>query len=109
MKTRTSLNYQLVFEKKEKKTAAFSVHAQIACAIVLLVALSARVWMRVKATDLGYELAKERELTVSLDMERRELELQRSLLIRPDALKEQAEKRLALHPLVSHEAMVIRY
>jgi hypothetical protein len=48
--------------------------------------------MKLEATDLGYQLARERSKTVELDMERRELELQRSVLLRPDSLSKSARQ-----------------
>jgi hypothetical protein len=52
--------------------------------------------MKLEATDLGYQLARERSRMVELDMERRELELQRSILLRPDSLSAAARKMAAL-------------
>jgi hypothetical protein len=59
---------------------------------VLLIVLAARVWVKLEATDVGYQLARERNKTIELDMQRRELELQRSVLLRPDSLKASAQK-----------------
>jgi hypothetical protein len=58
--------------------------------MVLLALLGVKVWAKLEATDLGYSLARERQKTVALDMERRELELQRSVLMRPDSLSRSA-------------------
>lgn len=88
------LQYQSVYVKRE--TAVVSLRVQVAAAVVLLAVLGARVWMKLEATDLGYQLARERSRMVELDMERRELELQRSILLRPDSLSASARKMAAL-------------
>jgi hypothetical protein len=88
------LQYQSVYVKRE--AAVVSLRVQIAAAVLLLAVLGARVWMKLEATDLGYQLARERSRMVELDMERRELELQRSILLRPDSLSAAARKMAAL-------------
>ena len=55
-----------------------------------------RVWIKLEKTDLGYRLARERNYTVKLDMERRELEMKLSVAKRPDVLKARAAQ-LGLH------------
>jgi hypothetical protein len=84
------LQYQSVYVKRE--TVIFSLRVQVITALVLLVVLAARVWVKLEATDVGYQLARERSKTIELDMQRRELELQRSVLLRPDSLKASARK-----------------
>jgi hypothetical protein len=84
------LQYQSVYVKRE--SAVFSLRAQVVTALVLLVVLAARVWVKLDATDVGYQLARERTKTIELDMQRRELELQRSVLLRPDSLKASARQ-----------------
>jgi hypothetical protein len=64
--------------------------------------------MKVQATHLGYDLAKEQRIAVELDMERRELELQRSMLLRPSSL-EKAARGLGLMPLNPSQARRLRY
>lgn len=78
------LQYQSVYVKRE--AAVVSLRVQVVAAMALLLVLGARVWMKLEVTDVGYQLARERSRTVELDMERRELELQRSVLLRPDSL-----------------------
>ena len=84
------LQYQSVYVKRE--AAVVSLRVQIATAIALLVVLGARVWVKREATDVGYQLARERTKTIELDMQRRELELQRSVLLRPDSLTAAARR-----------------
>lgn len=91
------LEYQSVYSRRDK--IVISVRMQIVAAALLLCALVGKVWIKIETTDLGYQLAKERELKVSLDMERREYELQRSVLLRTDNLSRVAQQKLGLMPL----------
>lgn len=84
------LQYQSVYVKRE--STVVSVRTQVFAAAVLLIVLAARVWTKLEATYLGYQFAQERSKTVELDMERRELELQRSVLLRPDSLTKSARQ-----------------
>lgn len=88
------LQMQSVYVAREESRV--SVKLQIGVAVILLGVLTVRVWSKLEATDLRYQLARERQRTVSLDMERRELELQRSLLVRPDSLAQAAREKLGL-------------
>jgi hypothetical protein len=101
------LEYQAVYSRR--RAGAVSMRAQVLAAFLLLAALGCKVWLKVEATDLGYRLAKERERTVALDMERRELDLQRSVLLRADNLGRMAHERLGLGALNSKQAIKIRY
>jgi hypothetical protein len=88
------LQYQSVYVKREATRVSGKV--QLLGAVVLLVLLGVKVWAKLEATDLGYSLARERQKTVALDMERRELELQRSVLLRPDNLSKAARDKVGL-------------
>ncbi len=91
------LEYQSVYCRRDR--IVISVRMQIAAAVLLLCALVGKVWIKIETTDLGYQLAKERELKVVLDMELREYELQRSVLLRTDNLTRVAHDKLGLMPL----------
>lgn len=91
------LDYQSVYAKKEK--IIISVRMQVIAALLLLISLIAKVWANVESTDLGYQLARERQQAIAYDMERRELELQLSVLLRPDNLGKRAKKALGMEPL----------
>lgn len=93
------LDHQMIYLKPRVQKA--SLRFQIIAAICLIVALILKVWIKLAIIDLGYQVAKERERYVSLDMERRELELQRSVLMRPDTLATAAHQRLGLTTLNS--------
>lgn len=80
-------------------TIRVSVKAQIAVAILLLVALALRVFIRVQITDVGYDLAHERQRALQIDMEKQETKLKLSFLLRGDNLSEAASEQLGLRPL----------
>jgi len=101
------LEYQAVY--CSRKDHAVSLRTQIAAALFLLIVLCSKVWVKVESVDLGYQLARERNTAVALDMERRELELQLSVLLRADNLAHRAAARLGLQPLNGRQAVKIRY
>jgi len=101
------LRYQAVYVRRERD--AVSKKAHLVLASLLLVVLSARVWMKLEATDLGYQFARERQKTVALDMERREMELQLSVLNRPDALAKTAVEHLHLSERRSDQVIRVSY
>jgi hypothetical protein len=101
------LQYQSVYVKRE--AAVVSLRVQIVAAVALLLVLGARVWVKLEATDLGYQLARERSRTIELDMERRELELQRSVLLRPDSLSASARKMAHLEEHMAERSFRISY
>jgi hypothetical protein len=88
------LDYQSVYCQRQSAVVRWSL--TLFAAVVLLLALSFRVWTKLEATQIGYDLARQRQEAVRYDMERRELELQLSLLKRPDRLSEQAARQLGL-------------
>lgn len=67
--------------------------------MLVLVTLVFRIWANIESTELGYELAKSRSQYVQLDLERREFELQRSVLMRNAHLRRRAKIELGLEPL----------
>ncbi len=88
------LQYQSVYVKREATRVSSKV--QLLGAVLLLALLGVKVWAKLRATDLGYSLARERQSMVAMDMERRELELQRSVLMRPDSLAKSAREKVGL-------------
>jgi len=98
------------YETIAKSPVDFSlVKIQLAAALLLIVALSVKIWIRAEATHVGYELASARKEAVDLDMNRRELELNRSVLLRPDSLRQEASKRLGLMKFNPEQAAKIIY
>ena len=88
------LDYQAVYVRRGSTAVTTRIH--IAAAFLLLATLAVKVWIKLETTDLGYQLARERQVTVDLDMQRRELELQLSVLTRPDNLSRAAKNKLGL-------------
>lgn len=96
------LDYQSVYCRRQ--SSAISLRAQIVAAAFLLATLVGKVWLTIQTTDLGYRVARERQRTIELDMERRELELELSVLLRPDRLAKAAGAKLGLGPLDPKQA-----
>jgi hypothetical protein len=101
------LDYQSVYSRR--KPLALSLRFKVFAAAVLLIALVLKVWVKMEATEYGYQLAKERKRTVELDMERRELALQLSVLMRPDNLAAAAKERAGLMPLSAEQVKKLAY
>lgn len=101
------LNYQSVYCSKQESVNSFS--AIIAAAIILFLALCMKIWLSITLKSLGYQLAEERDKTIALDMQRREYELQLSVLLRPDNLEERAKNVLGLRALRPEQAAKISY
>ena len=105
------LNYQSVAARPltGRRVVVISVRLQVAAAALLLVALGAKVWIKIACTDVGYQLARARQEAVELDMVKRELELDVALRLRPDLLAQQAAQSLGLRPLRSEQARRVVY
>ena len=101
------VDYQAVYQKR--RPIVVSVRTQLFAAVVLLLALAFKVWLRIEATNVGYLIGKEKQVTIALDMERRELELQLSVLKRGDTLSRKAQVQLGLFPLKPRQARKIHY
>lgn len=101
------LQYQSVYVKRDQ--AVVSIRVQVLAAVALLLVLGMRVWVKLEVTDLGYQVAQQRARTVTFDMERRELELERAILLRPDALSSAARRMGGLHDMDSERTLHVRY
>ena len=101
------LDYQPVYAKR--RDLVISHRLQIIVALLLMMTLSFKVLVKVEITDLGYDMAKARQHSIELDMERRELELQLSVLQRPDTLAKVARERLGFQNLDPQQARKIEY
>lgn len=102
-----ALDYQTVYYRRGKRTVPLGWN--IAAAVLLFFALAAKVWIKVECTEYGYQLAKVRKETVALDMERRELELHYSVLLKPDNLIMRSKKLLNLGALNPQQARKVVY
>ena len=96
------LDYQSVYSERAPVVVSLKLH--VVAGVLLLAALACKVWLKIEITAAGYQLAKARQEMVDLDMERRELELHRSFLLRPDRLLSNARERLGLDLLTSDRA-----
>ena len=101
------LDYQSVYHRR--RSFVLSVRLQIIAASLLLLVLVGKVWIKIETTNLGYQLAEQRQRTIEYDMQRRELNLQLSVLMRPDNLERLAHERLGLETLDAQRARKIRY
>ncbi|RIL10301.1 MAG: hypothetical protein DCC75_04640 [Proteobacteria bacterium] len=101
------LDYQQVYYRRRVKVVPLKY--QIFAALALLLALSVKVWIKTNITDMGYQLAKERQHMIDLDMQRRELELKLSVVTRPDELSRLAKQRLGLQALNPKQARKLSY
>ena len=95
------LNYQEVYARRGSAFVSSKLH--LVAALFLLTSLAVKVWIKLESTDLGYQLARERQKTVELDMQRRELELQLSVLMRPDNLSRAAREKVGLVDSAPHQ------
>ena len=102
-----ALDYQTIYVRR--KPVSFPVSWHIAAGIFLFAALTAKVWITIECTEQGYKLARARQEAVNLDMERRELELHQSVLLKPDNIVMRAHKQLGLQPLNPAQAKRILY
>jgi hypothetical protein len=92
-----ALDYQTVYVRRKPVNLPVSWH--LIAGVFLFIALVAKVWITIESTEQGYKLARARQEAVQLDMERRELELHYSVLLKPDNLVMRAHKQLGLQPL----------
>jgi hypothetical protein len=74
--------------------------------LFLFAILAVKVAIELRCTELSYVLAHQQKRTVAYEMERRELDLQLSILQRSDVLAEQAEQ-LGLKPLKAEQIRVL--
>ena len=100
-----SLQYQSVYVGS--RIQAVSIKWHVISGLTLLAALVIRVSVKLENTSVGYELAKERRRTIDLDMQRRELGLQLSVLTRPDALAKRAKEKLGLRDLGAVQSVTL--
>ena len=91
------LDYQLVHAPRSSVVVSFRM--QVLAVLILTIALAGKLWTKIEATSLGYELARLQSEMIDLDMQRRELLLQRSVLLRPNTLASRAQSVLGLAPL----------
>jgi|LakMenEpi03Aug12_release.lakeMendotaPanAssembly.Ray.scaffolds.fasta_scaffold3163783_1 hypothetical protein len=101
-----ALDYQTVYIRRQPKKVSIAWH--LWGGIALFFALVTKIWITVECTEEGYKVAKLRQEAVMLDMERRELELHQSVLLKPDNLVMRS-KKLGLKELNPGQAKRIVY
>ena len=101
------LEYQAVYCERARVLNLWWV--TLAASLLLLFSLGLKVWIKIESTAVGYRLAKERETAQLLDMERRDLELQYSVLMRRDDLAKRAHDSLGLQALSPKQARRVVY
>lgn len=101
------LDYQAVY--CDRRTITISTRVQVLLLLLVFSIFAVKVWLQLEATRLGYLLSKERQLTVQMDMERRELELHKSVLLRPENLAVQAKGKLGLSHWDSSKVLRVVY
>jgi hypothetical protein len=94
------LEYQSVY--RSRKRSAHSLRFPLIAAFLLIIALSCRITLKLQATEFGYQLAYERKRALELNMQHRELLLERSILLRPDNLSKKAAKLGLIKVPVNH-------
>ncbi|WKZ56634.1 MAG: hypothetical protein QY326_07855 [Bdellovibrionota bacterium] len=101
-----ALEYQTVYCPTHVRTQSLRWH--VVAAVFLMLALASKIWVKLEITDLSYALSAEKTRAMGLDMERRELELQRSVLLREDRLARLAQERLQLTLPARGQVMKLR-
>jgi hypothetical protein len=75
---------------------ARAMRVNLVCGAIMIGAMLLQVWTGLSVGKLGYELSRAHDLTQRLDRQLNELALQNSSFLKPDALAEEAHKRLGL-------------
>ena len=88
------LSYQSVYLDSAKPRYLTKLH--LITLLLLVTSFSYKVWLKLEAVDVGYQIAESRKEMVALDIERQELELQYSVITRPDVLINEAQNKLEL-------------
>ena len=90
------LDYQTVYLRRDSTSVSW--HLCVALVVVMVGTLIGQIWVRTEVTDLGYQISEEQRIQAELTNERQELELERVVLHRPDALADRARKTLGFRP-----------
>lgn len=88
------LEYQTIYYRRER--ASHNLRLQLIAALVLLLALGLKVWVRISITDRGYELGRQRDQTKVLERQKADLLLQLEYVTRPDEIRREARRRVGL-------------
>ena len=88
------LEYQAIYQGRTR--ALRNWYCLIGACTILFLALAIKVAVKIQITNSGYSLAQAEQQALLLDTERRDLELQLSVLKRKDTLGKSAKDRLNL-------------
>jgi cell division protein FtsL len=89
------LEYQAVYQGRDNVFRSWYCLGGACC--ILFLALAIKVAVKIQITNHGYSLAQAEQQALVLDTERRDLQLQLSVLKRRDTLEKKAKARLGLH------------
>lgn len=81
---------------RDRVARARAMRINLVCGGIMMAAMLLQVWTGLTVGKLGYELSRARDLTQRLDRQLNELGLENSGILKPDALAEEAHKRLGL-------------
>ena len=96
------LNYQSVY--CDRYSSASSTRFRVGALLILLAVLAMKVMIKVQETDIGYALSQARQVHSQLVLDKQELQLQLSVVTRPDLIRLQASQKLGLQDLKPHQA-----
>lgn len=102
-----TLSYQVVYAARCDVRPAIPMH--LIGTIAIAIVLGFKVWLMTEITGVSYDISRVQDESIVLDSKRRELELKRSVLLRPDNLKGQASARLGLATLQPDQARRVGY
>lgn len=102
----SSLNSSSKINSKIKPISFKGILPCMMAALCLFGVLALKVSLELRCTELSYILAHQQKRTVAYEMERRELDLQLSVLQRLDVLKDEAQK-LGLKPLKAEQIKIL--
>ncbi len=81
---------------RDRVERARAMRVNLVCGGIMMAAMLIHVWTGLTVGKLGYELARTHDLTQRLDRQLNELTLENSGILKPDALAQEAHKRLGL-------------
>ena len=101
------LEYQAVYQPRRRSLRSW--YCLMGACTVLFLALAIKVAIKVQITNYGYRLARQEQVALQYDTERRDLELQLSVLKRRDNLHRVAKERLGLGSFTPAQTRYIEY
>lgn len=81
---------------RDRIARARAMRINLFCGGIMLAAMLLHVWTGLTVGKLGYDLSRAHDLTQRLDRQLNELTYENSGILKPDALAQEAQKRLGL-------------